>query len=109
MRSNGAPRTDSDSSPATVRRQSFLLFHCPMKRIGRTEVRTMRKAQSPCCPPLQMNREGRTMPKPLTKPQPTSSVANMLEQSVGAQVIARPAPALAQNLPLPVQTHPSRE
>lgn len=45
------------------------------------------------------------MPKPLTKPQPTSSVAKMLEPSVGAQVIAKPEPVATTILPLPVQPH----
>lgn len=43
------------------------------------------------------------MPKPLSKPQPTSSVAKMLEPSVGAQVIAKPEPVATPILPLPVQ------
>lgn len=43
------------------------------------------------------------MPKPLTKPQPTSSVAKMLEPGVGAHVTARPEAVTQSERPLPVQ------
>ena len=44
------------------------------------------------------------MPKALTKPQPSSSVAKMLEPNVGVQVIARPEHVATPILPVPVQT-----
>src|SRR5579862_1383440 len=44
------------------------------------------------------------MPKLLTKPQATSSVANMLEPGVGAHVLATPEAMTPLNRPTPVQT-----
>lgn len=43
------------------------------------------------------------MPKVLTKPQPTSSVAKMLEPGVGAHVTAKPEAVTQSERPLPVQ------
>ncbi len=44
------------------------------------------------------------MAKPLTKPPPTSSVANMLQPGLGAHVIAKPSVATPEMPPTPVQT-----
>jgi hypothetical protein len=49
------------------------------------------------------------MPKPLTRPQPTSSVAKMLQPGVGAQVIAKAEAVMPSILPTPVQTTPIQE
>ena len=46
------------------------------------------------------------MPKFLTRPQPTSSVAKMLQPGVGAQVIAKPEAVASSVLLTPVQTVP---
>jgi|GEM_PF-2200488 len=44
------------------------------------------------------------MPVPLTKPQATSSVANMLERGVGAHVLAKPEAMTPPNRTTPVHT-----
>lgn len=42
------------------------------------------------------------MPKPLTKKQPTSSVANMLEPGIGAAAITKPPEQVEPILPTPI-------
>lgn len=49
------------------------------------------------------------MPKPLTKPPATSSVANMLDPGVGAHVTAKPMAVAPATPPTPVQTNPVPE
>ena len=49
------------------------------------------------------------MPKPLTRPQPTSSVAGMLEHGIASQVMTRPEPRPAMILPIPVSYQAPQE
>lgn len=47
------------------------------------------------------------MPQPLLRPQPTSSVAAMLERGVGASVVAKPQSAATPDAPALVQSTPT--